>query len=97
MDQECLIFVRAQYLFQKLACRLTLSRQHVALAQARVDEQSYNQGQVAWSGEVADRLRPPVFENRKIFPAQIANNFSVFVPHSGQDVEDAHLRGKRRA
>src|SRR5689334_15969509 len=44
MDQKCLVFVRAQYLFQESARRLALGRQHVALAQARIDQQSYNQG-----------------------------------------------------
>ena len=96
VNQKGLIAILAQYVIHEGPAGAALPIQKPPLAHAGVHQQSQDQRQIGLLREIFYRLRMPILLQNKIILGQILDQFSVFVPHAGQHVYDAHVDGNRR-
>ena len=93
MDEECLVFLRAQCAIEKGIARAAFLIEDAPLAEAGVNKQAEGEGKIALAREIFDGLRAAVFFDREVGLIQGCDDLAVLVADGRVDRHELHFGG----
>src|ERR1700728_3065477 len=96
MNHAGTVFLLMKHLIQKIVARGALRAEHVALAEAGVDQQADGDRKIVFEHEIFNVLRMVVFGENKIVLAEVLDELALLVADRGGHVDDFHDAGEIR-